>query len=208
MQFVEGKIISRIYGHGREWCFSQIDFTDLGPRGTIDCALYRLERKGMIRRLTRGLYDYPRYSTFLGQLLGPDIEQAAQALSRKFKWHVVPNGPTALHILGVSTQVPAQYILISSGPNRSFDILGTQLELHHQKTQQTVFKYPESALIVQALQSLGMKRISLEIREAIRKRFDNKKWQRILLDTVSVSAWIHDQIKLMAKSNEKRRLGK
>ena len=189
------KVISRIYGHGRGWCFSQTDFIDLGLRNSIDSALQRLEQKGIIRRITRGLYEYPRFSSFLNTLLGPDIDKAAHAIARKFKWHVVPNGPTALQILGVSTQVPAQYVYISSGPDKSYDILGITLRLKHQKTQQTVFNHPESALVVQGIQSLGKGNLTGETRKKIKNKFDEKKWNQIVKDTVSVTSWIHDEIK-------------
>jgi hypothetical protein len=41
MQTIEAKIVSRIYGTGRAWAFSQSDFADLGSRAAIDKALQR-----------------------------------------------------------------------------------------------------------------------------------------------------------------------
>jgi len=195
MQSIEDKILSRIYGHGRVWCFSQIDFSDLGSRGSIDIALHRLEKKGTIRRISRGLYEYPRFSNFLNTMLGPDMDEAARAVARKFKWEVIPNGPTALNILGVSTQVPSKYVYISNGPNRTFQILGTELVFQHQEAKQTVFEHAESALIVQALRSLGKGNITNQAARKIRNRYDEKKWSRIIKDTAAVASWIHDEIK-------------
>lgn len=195
MQSIEYKILSRIYGHGRGWCFSQIDFSNLGSRGSIDIALHRLEKKDTIRRISRGLYEYPRFSSFFNTMLGPDMDEAARAVGRKFKWEVVPNGPTALNILGVSTQVPSKYVYISNGPNRTFHILGTELVFQHQEARQTVFEHIESALIIQALRSLGKDNITAEAARKIRDRFDEKKWSRIIKDTSAVASWIHDEIK-------------
>ena len=195
MQSIEDKILSRIYGHGRGWCFSQIDFSDLGSRASIDIALHRLEKKGTIRRISRGLYEYPRFSSFLDTMIGPDMDEAARAVARKFKWEVIPNGPTALNILGVSTQVPSKYVYISNGPNRTFQILGTELVFRHQEARQTVFEHAESALIVQALRSLGKNNITIEAARKIRNRYDEKKWSRIIKDTAAVASWIHDEIK-------------
>ena len=61
-QSIEDKLVSRIYGTGRGWAFSQADFADLGSRSAIDLALYRRECEGIIRRVIRGIYDYPRGS--------------------------------------------------------------------------------------------------------------------------------------------------
>ena len=195
MQSIENKALSRIYGHGRGWCFSQIDFSDLGPRGSIDSALHRLERKGTIRRISRGLYEYPRFSSFLNTIIGPDIEEASRALARKFKWEIIPHGATALYILGVSYQVPSQYVYISNGPNRIFDVSGIELVFQHQETRQTIFQYRESALVVQAMRSLGKHNITSGVMQRIREMFDEQKWKQIIKDTASVASWIHDELK-------------
>jgi len=50
---VENKIISRIYGNGRGWAFSQADFADLGTRSTIDSALHRRENEGVVAEKPR-----------------------------------------------------------------------------------------------------------------------------------------------------------
>jgi hypothetical protein len=58
-QTIANNVISRIYGYGRGWAFSPKDFSDLGPRSNIDVALHRLLAKETIRRVIRGVYDYP-----------------------------------------------------------------------------------------------------------------------------------------------------
>jgi hypothetical protein len=63
---------------------------DLGGRPTIDSALHRLEQEGKIRRVIRGIYDYPQSSELLGQKLSPDVDQVAHALARKFGWRIQP----------------------------------------------------------------------------------------------------------------------
>lgn len=82
---IEHKAISGIYGNGRGWVFSPIDFADLAGRATIGTTMRRLEQKKTIRRVIRGLYDYPRFSALLHQTLSPDIDKVAQALARKFR---------------------------------------------------------------------------------------------------------------------------
>ena len=76
----ENKIINRIRGTGRGWSFSPRDFLDFGERPTIDSALHRLAQRGDVRRIIRGIYDYPRFSELLQQQLSPDIDQVARAL--------------------------------------------------------------------------------------------------------------------------------
>ena len=45
--------------------FSAKDFAALGSRAAVDQALHRLMAQGVIRRIQRGLYDKPKYSTYL-----------------------------------------------------------------------------------------------------------------------------------------------
>ncbi len=59
MKSVDNKVVLMIYGHQRGWAFSKNDFLDLGGDDAIRKALSRLEAKGTIRRVLRGLYDYP-----------------------------------------------------------------------------------------------------------------------------------------------------
>ena len=102
-------------------------FPNLGPRSSIDSSLYKLEGSNKIRRVLRGIYDYPRFSDFLKKSVSPDLDQVLHALARKFAWRIQPDGATAQNLLGLSTQVPAQIIYLSDGPNRSDKIGKTAL---------------------------------------------------------------------------------
>jgi site-specific DNA-cytosine methylase len=153
-QPIEQKILSRIYGNGRGWAFSPADFADLGARPTIDSALHRREREGIIRRVIRGIYDYPRQSKALGGPVSPNIDQVADALARKFVWRIQPNGATAQNLLGLSTQVPARLVYLSDGPDRSYTVGKTSLAFEHTALKEAGFKLQESRLVVQALMLL------------------------------------------------------
>ena len=102
-QTIENRILYRLRGTGGGLAFSPRDFLDFGSRPAVDSALHRLAQKGNIRRVIRGIYDYPHFSKFLGQHLSPDVDQVARALARKFRWRIQPSGATALNFLGLST---------------------------------------------------------------------------------------------------------
>ena len=65
---IENRMKDRIQRKGRGWCFTSADFLDLGSREAVRVALFRLVRKGIIRRLARALYDFPGQHTKLGDL--------------------------------------------------------------------------------------------------------------------------------------------
>jgi hypothetical protein len=196
---IEEQLVSRIYGNGRGWAFSQADFADLGSRSAIDLALHRREKEGLIRRAIRGIYDYPRYSKVLEKSVSPDINQVAHAWGRKFGWRIQPDGATAQNLLGLSTQVPAHALYLSDGPDRSYKIGQTALNFEHTALKEAGFKLPESRLVVQALRAYGEGHITPKLITAIRKRIDPALRRRILLDTKTATGWIYAAIQEIAK---------
>jgi hypothetical protein len=199
IESIESKVLNRIYGSGRGWAFSQIDFAALGSRPAIDSSLHRLQEKGVIRRVIRGIYDYPRYSEILKKAVSPDIDHVAHALARKFGWRIQPDGATAQNLLGLSTQVPARVAYLSDGPNRSYKVGNTSLGFEHTALKEAGFKLRESSLVVQALKSLGEERITPAVISMVRERFDPALRQRILRDTKTSTGWVYSAIQEIAK---------
>lgn len=203
MQSIENKIVARIYGNGRGWVFSQIDFADLGGRSTIDWSLSRLEKRGTIRRLLRGIYYYPQESTLLKEQLPVEIPRVAQALARKFKWKIEPSGETALNILGISTQVPSKYVYITNGRSKVYQIQKRELQFKKGMLKETSFKHPESALLVQALRAYGKKNLSTENLIKFRNAIDPSKFVQIVKDTRSVTGWVYQAIQKICAEEAK-----
>ncbi len=201
-QSSENRILKRIRGTGSGWAFSPRDFLDLGERPTIDSALHRLAQKAQVRRVIRGIYDYPRFSELLGQQLSPDIDQVARALARKFRWRIQPSGATALNLLGLSTQVPARAVYLSDGPDRSYKVGNTSLAFEHTALKEAGFKLRESGLIVQALRSLGQDRITPEIILKIRAWLPASLRPKILVDSRTATGWVYDAIQQIAQDEQ------
>jgi len=199
LQTTNNKILSRIYGRGRGWAFIPGDFIGEFERKQIDNALSDLTKDGKIRRICRGLYDYPKYSELLGQELSPDHAQVAQAFARKFNWRILPTGDAALNLLGLSTQIPGKFIYLSDGPNRKYSILSYKLEFKKTALKEIGFKLRESGLIVQALKALGKEQITVEMIETIRKQIAPEKCRKILKETKTVTGWVYDAIKQICR---------
>jgi len=198
IQSIDQKILSRIYGNGRGWAFSRIDFADMAVRSTIDSALHRRQEEGTIRRVIRGIYDYPRQSKAIGGPSSPDIDQVAHALARKFAWRIQAEGATAQNLLGLSTQVPARAVYLSDGPNRTYTIGRTLLSFQHTALKEAGFKLPESRLIVQALKTFGEGNITPAVLAKIRTQFSPILRRRILLDTKTATSWVYAAIQEIA----------
>ena len=196
------KVFYFISGHGRGWAFSSNDLIKKFDRQQIDSTLSDLVKEKKIRRVSRGIYDYPKYSELLQKELSPDIEQVARAIGRKFNWRIEVSGDTALNILNLSTQIQAKYIYLSDGPNKSYKLFNdAEIEFKKSVLKDIGFKYKESSLIVQALKSLGKEHITDEIIEIIKEQIEPKMVEKILKDTQSTTVWVYEIIKQICRGD-------
>jgi len=108
--------------------FVPADFLDIGSREAIGIALHRLARKGTIRRLARGVYDFPKQHPVLGPL-SPSAETVARALAGRDHTRLQPAGAYAANALGLSEQVPAKAVFLTDGPSRTVKIGPTTIQL-------------------------------------------------------------------------------
>lgn len=199
MQGVANQVISKIHGKGRGWACSQKDFALIAERNSIDQALFQLKKNGKIRRVIRGIYDYPKYSEKLKMDLSPDVDQVAQAIARKHGWRIQPTGPVALNILGLSTQVPSKFTYLTDSANNKYSIGNTILLFKKEPLKEIAFKYHESSIIVQAIKSLGANNITPTVIDNLAEWLGDSMPSKILKDTKTVSSWIYDIILKICK---------
>jgi hypothetical protein len=190
-----------ISGHGRGWAFSSSDLLSRFSRQQADSLLSELVKQGKIRRVARGMYDYPAYSELLKKELSPDMDQVANAYAHKFNWRIAVSGETALYMLGLSTQVPASYVYLSDGPGRRYEVMGQALEFRKAKLKDIGFKHRDSTLLVQALKALGKEHITPEVIARIRAQLDPAHDERILRDTRSSTGWVYEAIGQICRSD-------
>lgn len=120
-QSIDSKILDTIQRRGRGSVFVPTDFLDIGSRETVDVVLHRLVQKGTIRRLARGVYDYPQKHPVLG-MLQLSAETIAQTLAGRDQTRLQPAGDYAANALGLSEQVPAKAVFLTDGPSRTVQI--------------------------------------------------------------------------------------
>jgi len=81
-QGIEVAVKNIIIGHGRGWCFTPMHFLNLGSNESIRQALSHLHKQKIIRRLTQGVYDYPKEHNALG-VVPPNLNEVAKAIAEK-----------------------------------------------------------------------------------------------------------------------------
>ncbi len=132
---IDSQILKAINIHGHGSVFVPTDFLDLGSREAIDIVLHQLVRKGTIRRLARGIYDFPKKHPVLGWLQ-PSPEKIAEALVGRDCTRIQPTGAYAANILGLSEQVPAKGVFLTDGPSRTIKIGQTTIQLRQTTAEQ------------------------------------------------------------------------
>ncbi len=183
------KLLSRIYGKGRGWVLTPNDFKDLGNQKAVSMALSRLVEKETIRRLARGLYDYPRASRLVG-LVSPSPDEIAQALARESASKIQPSGAYAANLLGLTEQVPAKIVFLTDGATRKVTIGNQQIQLKQTtpKNMQTAGRI--SGLVIQALRFLGKSQVDENHVENLRSRLTAPEKQQLVKDIRFAPVWI------------------
>lgn len=200
---VKNKILDKIYARGKGWVFSPNDFKAWFKSWEINNSLEDLTNEGKIRRISRGLYDYPLFSRILDKFVAPDMEQAARALARKFAWRIQPSGETALNYLGLSTQIPGRYLYLSDGPNRKYEILGQTIEFKHNIFREAAISDNNAILVIQALKAVGENNITPDFLNNLKNKFPAEVWAKIKKNSFKATGWVYAIISDIADMKEK-----
>jgi len=187
--------------HGRGYAFTRTDLRDLASTGTLGRVLARMAQDGTIRRLAPGLFDYPRLNERLGGRLSPDIDQVAQALSRKFRWTVAPQGALAANRLGLDLQVPARYAYLSDGPTKRIRVGNRTIQFQHARPKDLRANSVLSATVIQALRHLGRDAVDQNVVQHLRHALSPRERRQLADDTRYGTDWIHEVAKQVAKDD-------
>lgn len=187
------RIMKRVRAKGRGWVFTPRHFVDYGTRGAVDMALSRLAKACDIRRVGRGLYDYPRQHEKLGAL-SPDPDSLAAALATQSGDSLTPSGAAAANSLGMSTQVPAKVSYATNGRSRTKRAGGRSLTLRHSRAP-VLDDVPDSAnAVVQALAYLGRDQIDAAVISRFAQRVDDQDMKALLQARRQMSGWMGDVV--------------
>src|SRR5215469_10585816 len=119
MQSIDDKILANVKKCGRGKVYFVADFALYGEAKAVQKALERLVKSQTLLRLARGIYFYPKIDKELGLgILYPSWDDVATAIAKRDKARIVPTGLYALNRLGLSTQVPANFVYLTDGSPR------------------------------------------------------------------------------------------
>jgi hypothetical protein len=193
MNAITDTILRRIHAKRRGWVFTPKNFADIGTRAAIDQTLSRLARKGTIRRLDRGLYDYPKQHPALGAL-SPAADDLAQAVAAKTGNIAFPSGAAAANLLGLSTQVPAKPVYLTNGPSRTRKIGNRTIVLKHARVPIVRGLSNKANFMLQALSYLGKNNMDDQMIRQCASRLDDQDLNDLAGAAVHVPGWLANTI--------------
>lgn len=193
MSSVTDRILKRARGKGRGWVFTPRHFVDFGTRASIDMALSRLAKAGDIRRISRGLYDYPRLHDTLG-MLSPDPDSMADALAVQSGDKLAPSGPAAANRLGISTQVPAKTSYAINGKTRVMKVAGRDVTLRHSRAPVLDKASDTANSVLQALAHLGKDKVDANVIHRFAKQIGDDDMRTLSQSRGAMSGWMGDAV--------------
>jgi hypothetical protein len=199
---IESQILARIRGTGRGSVFVPGDFLDLGNRQGVDFALHRLVKQGVLRRLARGLYDYPKSHPKLG-ILSPSVDAIAEALAGRDRLRIQPSGAYAANLLHLSEQVPAKAVFLTDGPSRRLRIGAREIVLKRTTPRAMAAAGRMSGLVIQGLKHLGQPHVTMERIAPLRKLLSEKDRKQLMQDMPLAPAWMRPFLQAVAEGKER-----
>ncbi|MBZ0242562.1 MAG: DUF6088 family protein [Bacteroidales bacterium] len=135
------------------------DFYKVGDYEAVRKSLQRLAEKGVLIRLSQGIYYYPKKDELLG-LVFPSAEQIGNAIAKRDKARIIPTGSYAMYRLGLTTQVPMNVVYLTDGSARKLEIGKQKIVFKKTSPKNLSPKNQLSSLIIQGLRAIGKENIS------------------------------------------------
>lgn len=183
--------------------FVSTDFTDITDKKTVNMGLIRLADEGLIKKILFGVYYKPEFSKLLGEAVAPSPNKVAHALARNFGWTIVPCGDTALNLLGLSTQVPSQWVYVSDGAYKEYTFDNTTIKFKRTTNKEISKVSYKTALTIQALKALGKENITEQVISRLKKILTDEEKEKMLAESKSATSWVLELIKIICKDEEK-----
>ena len=171
------------------------DFIAIANYKAVNKALERLVERGVLTRVAKGIYARPKTDPLLGELL-PTTEQIAEAIAKRDKARIIPTGVYALHMLGLSTQIPMNVVYLTDGSARKIKVGKKTIVFKKTSPKNLATKSKVSALVIQALKSISKDKVSDDEIEKIVTLLKKEDPLVLTADIALAPEWIRKIMKL------------
>ncbi|MBB5754668.1 DUF6088 family protein [Prosthecomicrobium pneumaticum] len=191
MQWLTEQILAHVEGLPEGTPVAAKGLLHLGNRAAVDQALSRLTERGRLIRAGRGVYLRPIKSRFGTR--APSVEQAVEALASQRGEVIVPNGAAAANALGLTTQVPARSVYLTSGRSRTMSLGKQVVELRHAPRWQLTLANRPAGEAVRALAWLGPEKAG-EALETLKRRMPPAAFGELVAAAPQLPTWLAQSV--------------
>ena len=141
-----------------------------------------LAKNGKLKRIARGLYEYPEVDELLGEL-SPNLDKVAKAMAGRDGIRLQPTGAYAANRLHLSEQVPMKVVFLTDGSSKTAQIGHQTLELRKASPKRMQLAAGRlSGLVFEALRAIGKEHITKRIIEQLKDTLQREDRGKVLKD--------------------------
>lgn len=189
IQSIHNQVLNKVIKNKRGKLFFPIDFSSIGNADAIKTSLSRLEKDGVLERLAKGIYLYPKKDPVLGNLY-PSTEEIADNIAKRDKAKIVPTGAAALNKLGLSTQVPMNVTYLTDGAARKIKIGKQHITFKSTTAKRLSTKGKITTLAIHALQEIGQKNLDRQVLDDLKPLLKTESKKDLTHDIKLAPVWI------------------
>ena len=153
--------------------FTASDFADIADTATIRQCLNRMVTEDVLRRVIRGVFEKPQYSTLLNEYVAVDPE----------------------NLLGLSEQVASSWEYLSDGPYKTYEWGNTKLVFKHRTNKEITGLSHVTSLVIQALKALGKGQVTAETIQYLSGKLSEEERTALMAESGESTDWIVDTIR-------------
>ncbi len=178
------------------------DFSRAGNEVYVSRFMSEMVADKKLERLGNGIYYKPIVTRF--GVVRPSIDKVVESIARRDKAQVMPTGQTSEYLLGLSTQVPMNYVYLTSGSARRINVGKTSVIFKRSVPKNFAYKSAFMSSLVQAMKSIGEKNLTdrhrAQIAELIEKHADMTTFYE---DLKLAPIWIKKTLLQIVKEGQK-----
>lgn len=166
-----------------------------GNRRSVGRALSLLASRGELYRIGRGVCVLPLACRF-GEG-PPSVHKTVMALARQNGERIALNGAYAANMLGLTSQVPAQLIYLTSGRPRILRFGKLDVELRHAPDWQLVLGESKAGMAVRALYWFGTDWKETAVKR-LRRSLNQKERKELAGISTPMPSWVDGALREIA----------
>jgi hypothetical protein len=165
---------------------------DPARKNAVEKELSRLVEKGELQRFRRGVYYKPAKSAFFGNVL-PNPTEVANAIARLSNAKMIPYGPMALHMLGLTTQVPMKQVYLNDKLHKTEMVGNTPIVFKRVSPKKLLGAGKKAGLVLSALEYIGKEEAQDEkLQSEIAKKLNSKEKLELEKAAKAYPKWLRE----------------